>query len=477
MTGEAWRRHLQTYVALRRAIGFTMRPEARLLQDFVEHLERRGHGAPVAQVAVEWASASAESQHARRLSIVRGFLTMVRAAEPDVDVPGAGLVRTSKRPTPRILEPHEILALMEAARSLGPRDTLRPHTVATVIGLLASCGLRASEAIRLDVDHVDLADDLPCLQIQRTKFRKSRLVPLHPTTAAALRTYAQQRRALGYDGLCSAFFVSERGDKLNYHVLARTFVQLARRLGLRGPVGTRGVSLHKLRHSFAVARLAAWAGQGVAVRDRLPALAVYLGHVHPKDTYWYLTATPPVLEPAAARFEAFVDGKGAPLSSAPYQRVPPLGSRPEARGVRRPGPGAGPATVGPPANRGPTGQGPAVRGRRTFVSHRLRLAVSESDQLAVARGSLDGVVAGLLFVAGMRRSEVSALPLVPMSPTRPAGRGQPMSLPPARPRRGGSAGADSASARVSSTPGGTPVSMRCSRPNRRRTGPLRRRDP
>ena len=312
MTGEAWRRHLETYVALRRAIGFAMRREARLLQDFVEHLERRGPDDPVSQVAVEWASASAESQHARRLSIARGFLTMVRAAEPGVDVPGAGLVRRSKRPTPRILAPHEILALMEAARALGPRDALRPHTVATVIGLLASCGLRASEAIRLDVDHVDLAGDLPCLQIQRTKFRKSRLVPLHPTTAAALRTYAQQRRDLGYDGPCSAFFVSERGDRLNYHVLAWTFRQLARRLGLRGPVGTRGVSLHKLRHSFAVARLAAWGEQGVAVRDRLPALAVYLGHVHPKGTFWYLTATPAVLEPAAARFEAFVDGTGAP---------------------------------------------------------------------------------------------------------------------------------------------------------------------
>ena len=342
MTGEAWRRHLQTYVALRRAIGFTMRPEARLLQDFVEHLERRGHGAPVAQVAVEWASASAESQHARRLSIVRGFLTMVRAAEPDVDVPGAGLVRTSKRPTPRILEPHEILALMEAARSLGPRDTLRPHTVATVIGLLASCGLRASEAIRLDVDHVDLADDLPCLQIQRTKFRKSRLVPLHPTTAAALRTYAQQRRALGYDGLCSAFFVSERGDKLNYHVLARTFVQLARRLGLRGPVGTRGVSPHKLRHSFAVARLAAWAEQGVAVRDRLPALAVYLGHVHPKDTYWYLTAVsrrrlrggkvPAIRKPDRRTQGGVPTADGRARSARTYARRP--GS-----GVRTVGPG------------------------------------------------------------------------------------------------------------------------------------------
>ena len=312
MTREPWRQHLQVYVALRRAIGFSMQREARRLEDFVEHLERHGHNAPVAQVAVEWASASTESQHARRLSIVRAFLTMVRAAEPAVDVPDIGLVRTSKRSTPRILEPHEIAALMEAARSLGPRGGLRPHTVATVIGLLASCGLRASETIHLDIDDVDLVGVPPCLEIRHTKFPKSRLVPLHPTTAAALRAYTKQRRVLGYDGLCSAFFVSEHGTRLNYRVLARTFVHLARRLGLRGPVGTRGVSLHQLRHSFAVGRLAAWAQQGVVVRDRLPALAVYLGHVSPQNTYWYLTATPPVLEPAAARFEAFVDGEVAP---------------------------------------------------------------------------------------------------------------------------------------------------------------------
>jgi site-specific recombinase XerD len=118
MTGEAWRQYLQTYVALRRATGFSMQREERLLQDFVEHLERRGDDAPVSQVTVEWASASAESQHARRLSIVRGFLRMVRAAEPGIDVPGAALVRTSKRPTPRILASNEIVALMEAARSV-----------------------------------------------------------------------------------------------------------------------------------------------------------------------------------------------------------------------------------------------------------------------------------------------------------------------------------------------------------------------
>ena len=125
MTREPWRQHLQVYVALRRAIGFSMRREARCLEDFVEHLERHGHNAPVAQVAVEWASASTESQHARRLSIVRAFLTMVRAAEPAVDVPDIGLVRTSRRPTPRILEPHEIVSLMRVPTRSVQKYTLR----------------------------------------------------------------------------------------------------------------------------------------------------------------------------------------------------------------------------------------------------------------------------------------------------------------------------------------------------------------
>ena len=109
---------------------------------------RHLHDAPVAQVAVEWASASTESRHARRLSIVRGFLTMVRAAEPDINVPVAGFVRASKRRIPRILEPHETVALMEAARSLGPRGALRPHTVATVLrgGQARRLGIRRTRA-------------------------------------------------------------------------------------------------------------------------------------------------------------------------------------------------------------------------------------------------------------------------------------------------------------------------------------------
>jgi integrase/recombinase XerD len=304
MTSEV-HQQLESYLALRRALGFTMRPEERLLRDFVTHLDRRSDATSVAQVAIEWSMATAGVSHARRLSIVRGFLTMARATDPSIDVPGTGLLRTSRRPTPHLFTPDEILALMNAARALGPRDTLRPSTVATVIGLLASCGLRASEAIGLDVTDVTLED--VSRRLRQTKFHKSRLVPLHPTTADALRAYADRRQTLGYDGLCDAFFVSERGTRLSYHTLARTFVTLARQLRLRGPVGTRGASLHHLRHSFAVDRLAAWTREGCDVQLQLPALAVYLGHVRPQNTYWYLTVAPQVLEPAAARFEKYAE--------------------------------------------------------------------------------------------------------------------------------------------------------------------------
>ena len=173
-----------------------------------------------------------------------------------------------------------------------------------------NCGLRASEALKLELVDVDLESVPPRLVIRHTKFRKSRLVPLHPTTAAALRTYAACRRRLGYDGLCDHFFVSERGTPLHYHATARTFVTLARRLGLRGPAGERGACLHHLRHTFAVARLAAWARAGADVRDHLPHLSVYLGHARPEDTYWYLSATPETLDPAAARFDTYASGGG-----------------------------------------------------------------------------------------------------------------------------------------------------------------------
>jgi len=119
MTCELWHQQLESYLALRRALGFTMRPEERLLRDFGTYLDKRSDAPSVAQGAVEWSTATAGVSHARRLSIVRGFLTMARATDPCIDVPGRGLLRTGRRPTPHLFTPDEILALMHAAHAMG----------------------------------------------------------------------------------------------------------------------------------------------------------------------------------------------------------------------------------------------------------------------------------------------------------------------------------------------------------------------
>lgn len=185
---------------------------------------------------------------------------------------------------------------------------MRPYTYTTLLGLLVSCGLCASEALQLCVSQVELEADPPLLRILETKFRKSRVAPVHPTTAAALRRYASQRERL-VNGPCDYFLISRRGGPVTYEAARRTFRRLTRRLGIRGPVG-RGANLHGLRHTVVVRRMIAWYREGFDVHGRMPELSVYLGHVRPEDTYWYLTATPELLGAAAQRFECYATHGG-----------------------------------------------------------------------------------------------------------------------------------------------------------------------
>lgn len=139
----------------------------------------------------------------------------------------------------------------------------------------------------------------------RLSFVNPRLVPLHTTTADQLRLYAQERKRLHYDGLSDAFFVSEQGSDLCYDAVWQTFVGLARRAGIRHDENTGRPCIHGLRHSFAVGRLLDWYRRGLLVNDLLPTLSVYMGHVEPANTYWYLTATPELLNAAGEYFQNF----------------------------------------------------------------------------------------------------------------------------------------------------------------------------
>lgn len=142
------------------------------------------------------------------------------------------------------------------------------------------------------------------LVLRETKFKKSRIVPLHPTTACRLKQYADRRDCRCHARQSSFFFVTDRGQSLDQKYLERWFSRITDKLGLRSPTGRRP-TLHSLRHTFAVSRLAKWYEEQVPVWDMIPNLSVYLGHVSPSDSYWYISATPELLAGASDRFAMF----------------------------------------------------------------------------------------------------------------------------------------------------------------------------
>jgi len=315
MNADVLDTHLVAYVGLREAFGFQMRAEKRILPEFVAFVKAQEHTGPIrAQMALAWACQASmhrgPSGAARRLSMARGFLRYVQAVVPETEVPGPGLLPTPRRPKPFLFTPTQLTALFEAAQVSRPRGSLRPHTLSSVLGLLASTGLRVGEALRLQIDHVKLALDPPQVHILETKFHKSRIVPLHPSTAERLRHYQAQRARLHYDGLSEAFFVSEQGQYLQHRALHDWFARLCQRLAIAPTDGARAPCLTSFRHTFAVTRMRHWYQQGLDVPALLPHLSVYLGHVLPQESYWYLTAVPELLSAAAHRFETYAHAKG-----------------------------------------------------------------------------------------------------------------------------------------------------------------------
>jgi len=312
MTSVELENHLDRYLELRRALGFEMQVERRLLRDFLAFLEPRTTAEPMmAQAAIEWASSrGGPTWQSNRLSMARCFLVHLRAHLPDVQVPAPGMIPCGVRPTPYIYSEAQIAALMRVASELKPTASLRPHTYTTMIGLIASCGLRPGEAVRLRDADVEIDAAPPRLVIRETKFHKSRLVPVDSSTAEALGSYASTRKRLGYDGLSETFFVSESGGPLAYSTVGATFLKIVRSLSIHGPARSFGPNLRCLRHTFAVRRLLDWYSRGMDVNKMLPHLSVYLGHAKPQNTYWYLTATPELLRQAANRFESYASSEG-----------------------------------------------------------------------------------------------------------------------------------------------------------------------
>lgn len=303
--------YVEEYLEGRRALGYALNIEGAELARFARYADRIHHcGSITTELAVRWAKLPKRASPiywARRLDIVRRFARHRALFDPATEIPPERLLgRSYRRPTPYIYSDEEIAAFLLAARELRSRAGLRPHTYEALLGLLACTGLRISEALRLSREDVDLSKGV--LTIRASKFKKSRLVPLHTSATEHLCRYSDRRNHHHPLPHSPAFFLNEHvATPLTYRQTLMTFISLRTKLGWRG---TKPPRIHDIRHTFTVNCLLRWYRKGLDVHPRMAALATYLGHVKITDTYWYLTAVPELLAIAADRFAHFASCSG-----------------------------------------------------------------------------------------------------------------------------------------------------------------------
>jgi integrase len=302
---------VEEYLALRRGLGFILYNEGHWLKQLAAFLEQHRSSRITTPLALAWATQPAHAQpahRARRLSVARSFAQYRAAHDPQTEVPPLGLLaHRYQRTQPYIYTDDEIGRLLQAAGQLPSQTGLRPLTYTTLLGLLVVTGMRISEVVGLERDDVDLTKAI--LTLRKTKFGKSRLVPLHASTQRALERYANDRDRILPRPMATSFLVGDHGRRLTINVVEQTFVKLSRQVGLRGPSDRRGPRLHDLRHRFAVHTLMRWYRTGADVEQHLPKLSTYLGHAHPTDTYWYLSAVPELMRLVVKRLERQSTGR------------------------------------------------------------------------------------------------------------------------------------------------------------------------
>ncbi len=296
---------LNDYLRIRRSLGYRLREPEGLLRNFVAFLQAEGAPHITRELALRWATQPAKAQPATwagRLGIVRRFAIWHSATEPRTEIPPAGLLpHRYRRKPPHIYSDEEIEKLLRRTQQLPSPNGLRARTYTTLFGLLVATGMRVNEALGLDQPDVDLKVGI--LHIRRTKFGKSRYVPVHPSTVEALKKYVETRDRLFPAPLIPAFFVSEKGGRITDWMARYTFAKLSQRVGLRVSAKGHGHGprLQDMRHRFAARALIHWYRAGLDVERELPKLSTYLGHVHVNDTYWYLEAVPELLQLATDR--------------------------------------------------------------------------------------------------------------------------------------------------------------------------------
>lgn len=290
------------YIVLRRSLGYGLLQMNKLLLAYAQFATLKGDTDIRTSTAVTWATAASTpgTRYVRLRTVVMlaGFL---RAEDPRHEIPPSHLFPAPQgRLMPYIYSPNELARLVIAAGKLPRSYPLRRETFATLFGLIASTGIRISEA--LDILVQDL-EEPGVLLIRRGKGGKSRLVPLHPTVVSALEIYLAPRLSLST--LDDHLFLSAGRRRIGRSMANYTFRRVAFLVGIT-QTGTRPCRIHDLRHTFATRSLEKCRKRREDVDAHFVALATYLGHTDIAHTYWYLEATPELMTDIASAAEVLI---------------------------------------------------------------------------------------------------------------------------------------------------------------------------
>lgn len=294
-------RRVDRFLEHRHDLGYTAPNMERHLRSFARFAVEQGHGGPPTMDLMRtWISGK---QPARRWTSLRKFCQFCALTESGTDIPNKKLGRkASPRSTPFIYSPAQIQALLRAARGLGPKKSARGFTYATYFGLIAATGMRPGEAMRLM--HKDIDWERATISIRDSKNNRLRVIPVHRSVIDALKIYRELRITILDDLVDKPFFLDDRLRKpMDHGRVDEAFRRIRVKAGITASPGRRQPRPHDLRHTFACRHLLRICKQRGDAGRALLSLSVYLGHASVRDTYWYLTGTPELLQLAAKRFE------------------------------------------------------------------------------------------------------------------------------------------------------------------------------
>lgn len=302
---------VESYLHYKQGLGFQMLSESVCLRAFAKYTEELGYGGSVTRKLVStWCERGDNPSpvtKGRRFEPIKGFADYANAFDPDSEIlPKLPYGNPHKRTAPHIYTLEETLLLMDRCDILYSPDGIRSLTMRTAIGLLWSTGLRPSELSHLTVDDVDLYGNV--IMVRKSKFNKDRVVPISQDVSNHLKDYRSKLPVLcGKPPHPADFFLTTGGRATNLRAFEYAF-QKIRDVVDTSDSGYEHARLYDFRHTFATRTLKRWYKQGVDINSKLYLLSTYMGHTHPEDTYWYLSATPELMQLASEKYESLYGG-------------------------------------------------------------------------------------------------------------------------------------------------------------------------